>query len=218
MSKPYLLLYNSAQFLGWSFILYKILEHYAAGHEHTTLYEKIRLPLTVSQTAALLEIVHPILGLVKSPVVTTAIQVFSRILVLWGAFEAVPESRHSVFVLPTVFAWSLVEIIRYSFYALNLLGSVPGPLKWLRYTAFILLYPLGISGEIGSIVTGLPIVKSTGMYSYPMPNRLNFGFDFYVFLILALLAYIPGSPVMYGHMLKQRKSALSRAKSETKSE
>lgn len=55
-----------------------------------------------------------------------------------------------------VFAWSSVEVIRYSFYAFNLTGSNPYILLWLRYTAFYVLYPLGASSEASLIYASLP--------------------------------------------------------------
>lgn len=46
-----------------------------------------------------------------------------------------------------VFAWSLTEVIRYTFYAASLLGKEPYPLLWLRYTTFFILYPVGAGSE-----------------------------------------------------------------------
>ena len=46
-----------------------------------------------------------------------------------------------------VFAWSLTEVIRYSFYACSLLGKEPYTLLWLRYTTFFVLYPIGAGSE-----------------------------------------------------------------------
>ena len=50
-------------------------------------------------------------------------------------------------------SWSVVEIIRYSFYAIGLVNKamIPKSLFWLRYSAFIVLYPSGISGAIPSL-------------------------------------------------------------------
>lgn len=44
-------------------------------------------------------------------------------------------------------AWSLTEVIRYSFYALSLLSISAPALNYLRYTTFIPLYPLGAASE-----------------------------------------------------------------------
>ena len=38
-----------------------------------------------------------------------------------------------------------------------------------------------------------------------MPNKWNYTFSFYVFLILIMLSYIPVFPHLYFHMFAQRK-------------
>ena len=48
---------------------------------------------------------------------------------------------------------------RYPFYALSIAGMCPPVLHWLRYTAFIALYPLGFAGELGTWVVGMPHIK-----------------------------------------------------------
>lgn len=45
-------------------------------------------------------------------------------------------------------------------------------------------------------------------YPYPMPNVLNFEANLYFIYIAVLLAYIPGSFLLYNHMLQQRKKNL----------
>ena len=47
-----------------------------------------------------------------------------------------------------LFAWSLADVVRYSYFVILLAGSsVPSWLKWLRYSLFFVLYPVGIGGE-----------------------------------------------------------------------
>lgn len=99
------------------------------------------------QTCALLEVAHSALGWVRSPIATTAMQVASRLYAVWGVVETFPETRSNPLYTTMVLAWCLAEIIRYSFYAANLLGYEPYPLLYLRYTAFYILYPLGASSE-----------------------------------------------------------------------
>ncbi|OXG25313.1 3-hydroxy acyl-CoA dehydratase [Cryptococcus neoformans Ze90-1] len=101
-----------------------------------------------TQTLAVLEVVHAALGWVRSPLGTVASQVASRLWTVWGVVEAAPEITHGHPLFTTMLlAWSLTEVIRYSFYALSLL-SVSAPfLNYLRYTTFIPLYPLGASSE-----------------------------------------------------------------------
>lgn len=55
-----------------------------------------------------------------------------------------------------VFAWSFTEVIRYSYYACNLLGYEPSVLLYIRYTTFYVLYPLGASSEAFLMYATLP--------------------------------------------------------------
>lgn len=60
-----------------------------------------------------------------------------------------------------------------------------------RYTFFIVLYPMGVTGELLTIYAALPYVQKTGLYSVTLPNKYNFSFDYYSFLILVMISYIP---------------------------
>lgn len=97
----------------------------------------------------------------------------------------------SIFTL--MLAWGVTEVIRYAFYATKELGGTPFAILWLRYTTFIFLYPLGVSSELALVWLALPALKASGLWSYPMPNALNLGFDYYWFCILVAIGYIPGA-------------------------
>lgn len=84
---------------------------------------------------------------------TTLMQVFSRYAIVWGVTGPFPEvargedgSSVPAYAAMLV-AWSTTEVIRYSYFALTLSGVFPAALHWLRYHAFFVLYPLGISSE-----------------------------------------------------------------------
>ncbi|KAL9660297.1 hypothetical protein QQ045_025110 [Rhodiola kirilowii] len=109
---------------------------------------------------------------------------------------------------------SVSPIIRYGFFGVKeTLGFTPSWLLWLRYSTFLVLYPSGITSEVGLIYFAMPYMKESGKYSQRMPNKWNFSFDYLYAAILILAFYVPGSPHMYRYMLSQRKKALSKAKS-----
>ncbi|KAL1655773.1 hypothetical protein SLS61_001797 [Didymella pomorum] len=88
------------------------------------------------------------MGLVKSPVSTTAIQVFTRVIQVWMIWFSFPASTAASTAFCTlVLAWSVADSIRYLYLALNLHGKAPQALVWLRYTMFYPLYPIGIGAE-----------------------------------------------------------------------
>lgn len=61
-----------------------------------------------------------------------------------------------------------------------------------RYTFFIILYPIGITGELLCIWSAYQYASETNMWSFVLPNAVNFTFDYGYFLIGSMLAYIPG--------------------------
>ena len=89
------------------------------------------------------------LGLVRSPLPTTLMQVSSRLLLVWGIVNAFPAATsNSPFYSSMLTAWSVTEVIRYSYFVMNLRGGVSGFMTWLRYNTFYVLYPLGIGSEM----------------------------------------------------------------------
>lgn len=89
--------------------------------------------------------------MVRAPVATTALQVASRLLLVWGVVEAVPAVGRSPFYSSMLVAWAVTEVVRYSFFVMNLQGDVPAPLAWLRYNTFFVLYPVGIASELALV-------------------------------------------------------------------
>ncbi|KAL1971595.1 hypothetical protein VTN31DRAFT_2216 [Thermomyces dupontii] len=172
--------------------------------------------LAATQTLAGLEVLHSLVGFVRAPVTTTFMQVASRFLVVWGVMY--PFHEGSLFVefgegivggdpakgaklgdyafLGCLFAWGITECIRYGFFALQLGGfSVQKWWMWLRYNTFFVLYPAGISSECVLMWLGLdPAAKIHPLYRW--------------FLISMLVIYVPGSYILYTHMMAQRRRVL----------
>lgn len=190
--KPYLLFYNAACCAGWAFCMVKTAMLVASGAQARDVYAEVGQVLVVAQTAMLLEIFHALFGLVPSPVVTVAIQVGSRIFIVWGHLYWVPECQKHWSLPVMVMSWSITEVVRYAFYFFGLLGGVPYPLFWLRYSLFMVLYPTGITGEILQTVVGMGAHWST---ANPLWYRLS---------LIVMLLYVPGSPGMIGNMWANR--------------
>jgi len=205
----YLFVYNAVQVVGWSVILVKTVLGILSGKSNEQLYNSVELPLQIFQTAAVLEVVHAVVGLVRSPVGTTAVQVWSRVTLVWLVLFKVVSSRSSIGVPLMLLAWSITEVIRYSFYALGLFNMTPYIITWMRYTFFIVLYPAGVTGELLTMVAALPEIARKKHFALEMPNSVNMGFSFYYMLIVMMLIYLPGFPKLYFYMFGQRKKVLT---------
>ena len=232
VGNAYLVLYNVVQFLGWSHMLYILLPHLDAalvkGVDRGQLYSDIELSVKVFQTAAVLEVVHAAVGLVKTNPMLAMFQVSSRVFVVWAILDAVPESRLCRGLPLLLIAWIITEMIRYSFYAVGLLGTSLYFITWLRfisfyiyifpleswsviilrYTLFFALYPIGVTGELWCCYVSLARVARDKLFTWTMPNSLNMTFNFYYVLIAIMLSYIPLFPQLYFHMIAQRKKVI----------
>ncbi|NWR69183.1 HACD2 dehydratase, partial [Centropus unirufus] len=222
LATAYLVIYNVVMTAGWLVIAVGLVRAYLAKGSYHSLYYSIEKPLKFFQTGALLEeyllIAKYLPGIVPSSVVLTAFQVMSRVFLTWAVTHSVKEVQSEDSVLLFVVAWTITEIIRYSFYTFSLLNHLPYLIKWARYTLFIVLYPMGVTGELLTIYAALPFVRQSGLYSISLPNKYNFSFDYYTFLILVMISYIPIFPQLYFHMLHQRRKVLSHTEEHKKSE
>ncbi|XP_043673511.1 very-long-chain (3R)-3-hydroxyacyl-CoA dehydratase 2 isoform X2 [Vespula pensylvanica] len=155
--------------------------------------------------------IHAVTGLVRSNPIIVLVQVTSRAIIYIVLLSLPSESVGSSFSLPyTLVSWCIAEIIKYSYYFMNLIGYIPYFLTWLRYSSFMILYPTGISGELFCIYKAIIYSKSNpDIWSYTLPNQWNFTFSYLYLLIMIVIIYIPGSPILYKHMLSQRQKVLN---------
>ncbi|KAI5288284.1 hypothetical protein KEM54_005333 [Ascosphaera aggregata] len=170
----YLFLYNGTSFGLWSYILVSTVRHlavkYLVGHSGVDLlfiYEAIFPTLLWTQTLAVLEVNHSLLRIVRASLMTTLMQVASRLFVVWpvlfcfgrggyfvnGVADQVediirPNGIGSYAFVGCIIAWSITECVRYSFFCMQVAGmKTPAVIQWLRYNMFFVLYPIGIASE-----------------------------------------------------------------------
>ncbi len=181
------------------------------------VWESCEAPLKISQSVAIMEVIHAMLGVVRSPVMITATQVASRLWILWGIVNLAPEATTTSVVtvgfinlslVTLLTAWCLSEVIRYGFFAMKEIGSQPRVMVWLRYSGFLVLYPLGVSSELAMVWLALPVIRLKGLWSIVLPNPINLSVSYDVICVLAVAAYLPGFPQLFGYMLKQRRKVL----------
>jgi very-long-chain (3R)-3-hydroxyacyl-CoA dehydratase len=213
----YLVFYNLVLTIGWALILLVTIRTSLSWRNQSEiltskdLYSNQELLLQIFQTAALLEVVHAMVGLVRSNAMLVLFQVLSRLCVVWAVLFAYDPARHNVGVFVVCCAWPVAEIIRYVYYALNLLNVMPYIVTWCRYSFFIVLYPIGVTGELICIyhaVKHLGPMAVRKQYSLFLPNKMNISFDMQYALIFAMLCYVPIFPMLYNHMRAQRRKIL----------
>lgn len=148
----YLLAYNSVSYLLWLYLSFKACSSIFSPFLHSdnssgtnsnakllSIYHNLLPTLTITQSLAVLEVLHAACGLVRASPVTTAIQVGGKNLVVWTVMRRFPHLVANVqkggiwgFV-GCVLAWGVSEMIRYGFFVVQIVrGEAPGWMKWLR--------------------------------------------------------------------------------------
>ncbi|ODQ80020.1 hypothetical protein BABINDRAFT_36251 [Babjeviella inositovora NRRL Y-12698] len=167
------------------------------------LFQATYSNLLVIETLALVELYNAAAGIVKSSVFTTFIQLYARFSIIWGLLYPFSDSdfnNSTSCYYYMVVAWSVTEVIRYNYYAANMIfqGEPGKVLTWLRYNTFLVMYPLGLFCEVSILLGNFPdFVAALG------GSRAA-----ELFFYTLLLLYIPGFSLLYGHMLKQRKKIM----------
>ncbi|KAL2429613.1 hypothetical protein ABEF95_008224 [Exophiala dermatitidis] len=214
-TQKYLIAYNALCLALWSTVTLRailLIPTLTALGKLENLLPALFPLLKWTQTLALLEVLHSVLGLVRASPVTTAMQVASRILLVWVVLEMYPQivvttnvygrqeagsTTGPIALSGMILAWGITEIIRYGFFVWKAAISerVPRALTWLRYSTFFVLYPTGITSECLLIWLALAPAAKQGK-----------GID--LLLKVVLFIYVPGSYVLYTHMMAQRRKIM----------
>ncbi|KAK0255393.1 hypothetical protein LTS09_009781 [Friedmanniomyces endolithicus] len=190
----YLILYNFVSALLWSVILGRVLL-ITALFGYPSVHSGVADFTRWTQTLAALEVLHAAVGtfptssppppsptLTQSPVRVRSRPMASRFLLVWLIAYFFPTTvAQSPAYTSMLLAWSVTEVVRYSYFAVNLAyGGVPFWLTWVRYNAFFVLYPLGIGSECWLV------------WSSQVPGVRRWGVWWERFCWAVLFVYIPG--------------------------
>jgi very-long-chain (3R)-3-hydroxyacyl-CoA dehydratase len=237
--KAYLATYNAACMVGWFMVLFKAVQYVYVNVDATKgeplevatavlagVFPAVKNLLTYVQLAAICEVFHAreLLGFVKSDLFSALMQVTSRVVVLIMCLAS-PSSANAWHGGTMVFAWCSIEVPRYAFYLISLVKdpaegvrAVPYALYWYRYSAFFILYPVGITSELlcewmayqnhGAELAAYTGLAPVGAMLAPYLRNALLG----VFAV-----YIPGAPFLFLHMMKQRAKSLKNYANASKS-
>uniref|UniRef100_A0A3Q3WMX9 Very-long-chain (3R)-3-hydroxyacyl-CoA dehydratase n=1 Tax=Mola mola TaxID=94237 RepID=A0A3Q3WMX9_MOLML len=206
LKKGYLFMYNLVQFLGFSWIFVNMtVRLFILGQD--SFYDTFHTTADMMyfcQMMAALEVVNPLLGLVKTGFFPAMIQVTGRNVILFVIFGSLEDMQNKPVVFFVFYLWSTIEIFRYPFYMLACIGTEWKLLTWLRYSIWIPLYPLGVVAEAVAVIQSLPIFDETRLFSLPLPavlgHSLSFSYTLQIYLVLMFL----GLFINFRQLYKQR--------------
>ncbi|KAH9461149.1 hypothetical protein MJO28_009693 [Puccinia striiformis f. sp. tritici] len=211
----YLLIYNLLSCFAWAWILERVISELFLTHSTPgslaevisragQIDQKLGRSIKLIQSCAALEVLHALLNLVRSGVLTTLMQVSSRLWIVLVILPAFPEVGKSPIYASMVLAWSCTEVIRYAHYAFGLVDIKSGVLEWLRYSTFYVLYPIGAGSEAAVMFLAFRAAKAAELS------------PIITYTIISLVCiWPPALAVMMKHMSRQRKKYLNQ-KRQTK--
>ncbi|KAI9229294.1 MAG: tyrosine phosphatase-like protein [Piptocephalis tieghemiana] len=208
----YLIAYNSSSCLLWLYIGALTLAYTLGTTQSPSALVTLGPPVRLALMTACLEVIHAILGLVRSSVGPTVIQTLTRLIILTGVCEGLgnPEAITSPALPIMCGVWAVSEMVRYAYYLVLLppqqLKRAEGPsspggsapitiqaiLQWARYSLFYVLYPLGAGSEAYLLYLSLPSIA----------QAYGLGGTLFTYGLLALYPF--GLIHMMSHMHRQR--------------
>lgn len=213
--RAYLLTYNLIQLSIWATALINL---FVTALSSTSKEARDLLPASMyasavsyvhtGQTIAWLEVFHTAKGIAGGSVSTSLLQSLGRYVVLVFVVEQISFIQTEVVIIVLLASWAIADVIRYTFYLATLLHIELPLLRWTRYTAFIVLQPIGIVSEWWIYWRTLSYIDGVKLYAIRLPNKFNFAFDFGVWNRFVLLSYLYFGPILIRHMFRQRRAKL----------
>jgi very-long-chain (3R)-3-hydroxyacyl-CoA dehydratase len=196
-SSQLLKLYNFSQAISWSLLIPLLLCSFCNEKIfHIEITTHIVILLRIVQTIQILDIYFAFKGVTPN-LFGSLLQVVGRLIVTWLIID-----RHtSLNILVNVLIpWSFAEVIRFLYY-LDIDYRGKRVIPWLRYNAFIVLYPIGVFGEVRAIEE----------------KRSQSSINSIFFFVLEF-TIIGGLFFLYYYMLRQRRKFNQKAKGSLKIE
>ena len=146
--------------------------------------------------------------------------VVNAVVPSWAAARVEVPIKMDVNAKTLCIAWGVTEVVRYLFYFFRVLNpkrEPPKVLVWLRYTLFLVLYPLGVTSELALAHASLePLAKSKILDVLQMPNAINVSLHGPTLMRVFMCCYLPLWPLLFSYMLKQRRKVLGATKRKTR--
>ncbi|XP_078070407.1 very-long-chain (3R)-3-hydroxyacyl-CoA dehydratase 4 isoform X2 [Mustelus asterias] len=145
----YLFTYNLIQFCGYSWISTNITARFLTFGKDSLVdtYHSIGAVMGLCQLLSILELIHILTGIEQSPFLPRFLQVTERNIILFVVITSQEEmqSKHVVWALFSL--WSTLDVIKYPYRMLSVIGSDLHILSWIQHCVWMPLSPLIVLTE-----------------------------------------------------------------------
>ncbi|XP_011712843.1 very-long-chain (3R)-3-hydroxyacyl-CoA dehydratase 4 isoform X2 [Macaca nemestrina] len=186
----YLFIYYLIQFCGHSWIFTNMTVRFFSFGKDSMVdtFYAIGLVMRLCQSVSLLELLHIYVGIESNHLLPRFLQLTERIIILFVVITSQEEVQGKYVVCVLFIFWNLLDMVRYTYSMLSVIGISYAVLTWLSQTLWMPIYPLCVLAE-GTIKYTMDKHSISHTAHLPSINRC---------LILNHLALIPPScPLTY---------------------
>lgn len=166
----------------------------------------IGLVMRVCQSISLLELLHIYIGIESSQLFPRFLQLTERVTILFGVITSQEEVQEKYVVCVLFILWNLLDMVRYTYSMLSVIGTSYPVLTWLSQTLWMPVYPLCVFAEAFTIYQSLPYFESFGTNSTMLPFDISTYYP-YVLKLYLMMLFI-GMYFTYSHLYTERKDIL----------
>ncbi|XP_075802888.1 very-long-chain (3R)-3-hydroxyacyl-CoA dehydratase 4 isoform X1 [Microtus pennsylvanicus] len=204
----YLFIYYLVQFCGHSWILTNMTARFFSFGKDSMVdtFYAIGLVMRVCQSISLLELLHIYIGIESNHLFPRFLQLTERVVILFGVITSQEEIQEKYVVCVLFIFWNLLDMVRYTYSMLSVIGTSYAILTWLSQTLWMPIYPLCVLAEAFTIYQSLPYFESFGTNSTVLPFDISTCLP-YVLKLYLMMLFI-GMYFTYSHLYTERKDVL----------
>ncbi|XP_043834327.1 very-long-chain (3R)-3-hydroxyacyl-CoA dehydratase 4 isoform X2 [Dromiciops gliroides] len=204
----YLFIYYLIQFCGHSWIFTNMIVRFFSFGKDSMVdtFYAIGLVMRLCQSLSLLELLHIYVGIESNRLFPRFLQLTERIIILFVVITSQDEVQGKYVVCVLFFLWNLLDVVRYTYSMLSMVGIYYHILTWLSQTLWMFIYPLCVLAEAFVSYQSLPYFETFGTYSTKLPFDLSIYFP-YVLKIYLVVLFV-GMYFTYDHLYSERKTIL----------
>ncbi|XP_017656699.1 very-long-chain (3R)-3-hydroxyacyl-CoA dehydratase 4 isoform X2 [Nannospalax galili] len=145
----YLFIYYLIQFCGHSWIFTNMMVRFFSFGKDSMVdtFYAIGLVMRICQSISLLELVHIYVGIESNHLFPRFLQLMERVIILFGVITSQEEVQEKYVVCVLFIFWNLLDMVRYTYSMLSVIGTSYTILTWLSQTLWMPVYPLCVLAE-----------------------------------------------------------------------
>jgi len=212
--KTYLFTYNMIHTLGWGWVVLWISWSFLTCGMScmSQIYAATERMVIFLQVLVFVDLFHDYFELVSPPDMNILVRIHCKVVrrahIYFVALYFIPEVQQHYATALMLFLWGSLDLIRYPFYALNTWRACPSWLYWLRYSEFMVLYPIGFVSEIWIWFLMFPYMREKQLHSWQWETFPLIQFNYFYFACLYVLYRFCTFPVNYLRLLRMRSKRL----------